>query len=59
MLQEEDYSVSAHENFFHCLTHDKHIVLIYYYLNIILLRTDSGIFSNFVKILGAGPKSKH
>ena len=26
MLQEEDYSVSRHENFFHRLTHYKHII---------------------------------
>ena len=43
ILQEEDYSVSGHENFFHRLNHDKHIVQIYYYLNIYPLSTDIGI----------------
>ena len=57
MLHEEDYSVSGHKNFFHFLTHDKHIVQIYYYLNIYHPQDrHCGIFINFVKIPGAGLK---
>ena len=56
----EDYNVSGYDNFFHCLTHDKHIVQIYYYPNIYPPQdTDTGIFSDFVKILGAVPKLKN